>query len=184
MIQSIYELILLSPSPPATTDPSGVAGSAGIGPKEWITVGASLILGFGSALLTNWLATRRASADREERAKVRQETARNERHKALRTYERVLLDVAGDSEAAATGFGVTNTLMRPWTNYVEAARSEAYHYFHLFPEEDQHLLRSPHTDHTSGDDWSDVSDRYIKAAEAIQRFLTDDQPDRNDGESK
>ncbi|MHA7153962.1 hypothetical protein [Arthrobacter sp. TMN-50] len=110
--------------------------------SDWVTVVVSLIVGLGSAGITNFVNTKKAKQDRADAIAKEQRDAGIERTRVLRNYQRVLEDVLGDFEDE-TVYQQDGPITVRYETYIQDARAEAFHYFHLFSEEEQRSLRWP-----------------------------------------
>ncbi|UKA59779.1 hypothetical protein [Arthrobacter sp. FW306-2-2C-D06B] len=109
--------------------------------KDWLTIGASLVVGLGSSGVTNWLNVRKAKADRLDAAVREQRIRRHDRNRTLREYLRVLEEVSADWED--TMMQRPSTIEGQYRDYIREARQSAYHLFHLFPDSEKWFLKNP-----------------------------------------
>ncbi|WP_129545495.1 hypothetical protein [Arthrobacter dokdonensis] len=143
--------------------------------KDWVTVVASLVIGLGSAFLTNLYSSRRAAKEREAEDRKTARERSHEMNRSLRNYQRVLDDVATDWETYNI-YGTKSTIKQSYDDYIELPRAEAYHYFHLFSVEDQRLLKWPilhgeFSDSPPHDPMLPV-ERLTQAAKILSRYLS------------
>lgn len=142
---------------------------------NWVTVIASLVVGLGSSGLTNLLANRRAARERQAEDRRLASERTESMHRSLRNYQRVLDDVATDWETYII-YGTKSVIKQTYNEYLEPPRAEAYHYFHLFRDGDQRLLKWPilhgeFADSPAQDPMLQVA-RLTKAAKVIGQFLS------------
>lgn len=137
--------------------------------REIVTVFVSLIVGLGAAGITAVAGARKAEQDRASDLEREARTAQKDMARALRNYQRAIVDVLGDMENEL--MGGSGPIEGRYDRYIEVPRAEAYHYFHLFPKDEMYLLRWPlHDEQRPYGDQYDMS-RPQSTVDAIERFL-------------
>ncbi|MHA7284841.1 hypothetical protein ACX80I_01035 [Arthrobacter sp. MDT3-44] len=139
--------------------------------REIITVVVSLIVGLGAAAITAAAGARKARQDRMAEQEREARASDREMARALRDYQRALVDVMGDMEDEVL-FNRSGPIEGRYDRYIESPRAEAYHYFHLFPDEKKYLLRWPLDSGGPGNDPGDTT-RIQSTVDLIDAFLKD-----------